>query len=186
MKRLGVPSLILLFSLSILSAPEALHAAIKIGYIDSEILRERMPEFQQIERELERLKQQYEQEAMDRQSKLIKLQEDFQKQELLLSDAKKAEMQVEFEEAVRQLQEFTQEKLGPNGEIFRKNIELSSPVFEKVNTALEELAEEESYDFIFDVASNGAIVYADPERYNVTEALLEKLEEAREAQEAGQ
>ena len=110
----------------------------------------------------------------------------FQKQELLLSDAKKAEMQVEFEEAVRQLQEFTQEKLGPNGEIFRKNIELSSPVFEKVNTALEELAEEESYDFIFDVASNGAIVYADPERYNVTEALLEKLEEAREAQEAGQ
>ncbi|SVB34293.1 uncharacterized protein METZ01_LOCUS187147, partial [marine metagenome] len=97
MKRLGVPSLILLFSLSILSAPEALHAAIKIGYIDSEILRERMPEFQQIERELERLKQQYEQEAMDRQSKLIKLQEDFQKQELLLSDAKKAEMQVEFE-----------------------------------------------------------------------------------------
>ena len=145
-----------------------------------------MPEFQQIERELERLKQQYEQEAMDRQSKLIKLQEDLQKQALLLSDAKKAEMQVEFEEAVRQLQEFTQEKLGPNGEIFRKNIELSSPVFEKVNTALEELAEEESYDFIFDVASNGAIVYADPERYNVTEALLEKLEEAREAQEAGQ
>ena len=80
MQRLGVPSHILLFSLSILSAPEALHAAIKIGYIDSEILRERMPEFQQIERELERLKQQYEQEAMDRQSKLIKLQEDFQKQ----------------------------------------------------------------------------------------------------------
>ena len=140
MKRLGVPFLILLFSLSILSAPEALHAAIKIGYIDSEILRERMPEFQQIERELERLKQQYEQEAMDRQSKLIKLQEDFQKQELLLSDTKKAEMQVEFEEAVRQLQEFTQEKLGPNGEIFRKNIDLSSPVFEQVNTALDIVA----------------------------------------------
>ena len=55
-----------------------------------------------------------------------------------------------------------------------------------MNAALEELAEAESYDFIFDVASNGAIVYADPERYNLTESLLEKLEEAREAQEAGQ
>jgi outer membrane protein len=114
------------------------------------------------------------------------LQEDFQKQELLLSEAKKTQMQVEFEEAVQQLQEFTQDKLGPNGELIRKNIELSSPIFEKVNSALEELAQAESYDFIFDVASNGAIVYADPERYNLTESLLEKLEEAREAQEAGQ
>jgi|TARA_B110000196_G_C20748680_1_gene476584 Skp family chaperone for outer membrane proteins len=185
MKRLGVPSIIMALLLSAFF-PAALQADVKIGYIDSEILRERMPEFQQIQREIERLRAQYEQEALDRQSKLVKLQEDFQKQELLLSEAKKTQMQVEFEEAVQQLQEFTQDKLGPNGELIRKNIELSSPIFEKVNAALEELAQAESYDFIFDVASNGAIVYADPERYNLTESLLEKLEEAREAQEAGQ
>ena len=91
------------------------------------------------------------------------------------SEAKKAEMQSQFEESVQQLQAFTQEKLGPNGELFRKNVELSAPIFEQVNAALSELAEEDGYDFIFDVAGNGVIVYADPERYNLTEKLLSKL-----------
>jgi len=158
-------------------------ADIKIGYIDSEVLREKMPEFKDIQRKIERLDQQYTQEASDRQSKLLKLQEDFRKQELLMSEAKKAEMQAQFDESMRKLQEFTQAKFGPNGELFRQNVELSQPVFEKVNAALAELAEEQGYDFIFDVAGGGTIVYADPERYNLTEDLLKKLEKAREEQE---
>ncbi|MEE2657547.1 MAG: OmpH family outer membrane protein [Candidatus Latescibacterota bacterium] len=172
--------------LTLLSAPTWVGADIKIGYIDSEVLRERLPEFKQVQRQLERLEQQYQQEATERQSKLLKLQEDFRKQELLMSEAKKAEMQAEFDEAVASLQQFTQEKLGPNGELFRKNVELSQPIFEQVNAALETIAEEDGFDFIFDVASNGVIVYADPERYNLTEQLLEKLEEVREEQEKQQ
>lgn len=163
-------------------APPA-HGQAKIGYIDSEVLRERMPEFKQITRELERLEQDYQQQAMDRQSKLVKLQEDFRKQELLMSEAKKAEMQATFDSQVQELQKFTQEKMGPNGELFRKNIELSQPIFEQINAALEVLADKDSYDFIFDVAGNGAIVYADPDRFNLTEKLLTALEEAREERE---
>jgi len=155
-------------------------ADLKIGYIDSEVLREKLPEFKTVQRTLERLEQQYTQEANERQSRLVKLQEDFRRQELLMSEAKKAEMQAQFEESVQQLQAFTQEKLGPNGELFRKNVELSTPIFEQVNAALAQIAEEEGYDFIFDVAGNGTIVYADPERYNLTEKLLSKLEEMRE------
>ena len=41
-----------------------------------------------------------------------------------MSEARKAEMQAEFEAKVQQLQQFTQEKFGPEGELMRKNIEL--------------------------------------------------------------
>lgn len=157
----------------------------KLGYIDSEVLREKLPEFKDVQRKLERLEQQYTQEATDRQSKLLRMQEDFRKQELLMSEARKLEMQEQFDDSVRQLQEFTQQKLGPNGELFRKNLELSSPIFDKINSALEVLAKDEGYDFIFDVAAGGAIVYADPERYNLTDELLKKLEELKEEQEKG-
>ncbi len=155
-------------------------AEIKIGYIDSEILRERMEEFKDIQRQLDRLTQGYQQEAMDRESRLVKMREDFRKQELLMSDARKAEMAAEFEQAVQDLQQFTQQKLGPDGEVFQKNIELSAPIFERVNEALKKLAEEEGFDFIFDVAGGGGIVYADPDRYNLTEKLLALLAEERE------
>jgi outer membrane protein len=181
MKR--VTSLLLAMVLGAVAFAPAAHAQAKIGYIDSEVLRERLPEFKQIERELERLRQDYQQQAMDRQSKLLKMVEDFRKQELLMSEARKAEIQAELQKAEQELQQFAQEKMGPDGELMRKNVELSQPIFEQVNAALEKLADDEGYDFIFDVAASGAIVYADPERHNLTEKLLSVLEEARE--EAG-
>lgn len=173
----GLPALL---AAGLVLAAQPSTAEIKIGYIDSEVLRERMDEFKDIQRQLDRLTQGYQQEAMDRESKLLKMLEDFRKQELLMSEARKAELAAEFEQARQDLQQFTQQKLGPDGEVFQKNIELSSPIFERVNEALKKLAEEEGFDFIFDVAGGGGIVYADPDRYNLTEKLLALLAEERE------
>ena len=173
----GLPALL---AAGLVLAAQPSSAEIKIGYIDSEVLRERMDEFKDIQRQLDRLSQGYQQEAMDRESKLVKMREDFRKQELLMSEARKAELAAEFEQAVQDLQQFTQQKLGPDGEVFQKNIELSAPIFERVNEALKKLAEEEGFDFIFDVAGGGGIVYADPDRYNLTEQLLALLAEERE------
>ncbi len=182
MKRIYLFALLaILPGLAVLARPA--DAEVKIGYIDSEVLRERMPEFKKMQRELERLQQDYQQQATDRQSKLLKLADDYRKQELLMSEAKRAEVQLELQTAEQELQQFAQEKMGPDGELFRKNIELSQPIFEQINTALEGLAEKDGFDFIFDVAGNGAIVYADPDRYNLTEKLLTALEEAREEKE---
>ena len=136
-----------------------------------------------MQRQLDRLRQQFEQEAIDRESKLRKLQEDFRKQELLMSDARKAEMQSQFDQNTMELQQFTQAKFGPDGELFRKNLELADPIFQMINSAIAEIAKEEGYDFIFDTATSGAIAYADPERYNLTDELLEKLEKQREEKE---
>ena len=171
---------VLFLALACLLLPAAARADVKIGYIDSEVLKERLPEFREAQRKLDQLRQDYENQAKDREAKLVKLQEDFRKQELLMSEARKAELQADFEEKVRQLQAFTQEKFGPEGELMRKNIELSEPIFKKINDALKVLAEEDSYDFVFDAAApSSGLVFADDNFY-LTEKLLESLEKARE------
>jgi len=178
MKRIALMALALVCTL----APVAGWAEIKIGYIDSEVLKERLPEFREAQRKLDQLRQDYENQAKDREAKLMKLQEDFRKQELLKSEARKAELQADFEEKVRQLQAFTQEKFGPEGELMRKNIELSEPIFKKINDALKTLAEEEGYDFVFDAAApSSGLVFAG-EDYDLTETLLEALDEQRTEQ----
>lgn len=161
-------------------------AELKLGYIDSEVLKERLPEFKAAQRKLDQLRQDFERDAKDREVKLMKLQEDFRKQELLMSEARKTEMQADFDDKVRQLQEFTQQKFGPEGELMKKNVELSSPIFEKINETLQEMAKEDGYDFIFDAASPGTGLVFAQEEYDLTEKLLEKLKEKSEEAEKTQ
>ncbi len=175
MKRVVFSAVLLAF----MSLSNVASAEVKIGYIDSEVLKERLPEFREAQRKLDQLRQDYENQAKDREAKLMKLQDDFRKQELLMSEARKAELQADFEEKVRQLQAFTQEKFGPEGELMRKNIELSEPIFKKINDAIKALADEDSYDYIFDAAApSSGLVFAQ-EKYDLTETVLEALEKQR-------
>lgn len=187
MKRMFTLNNAVLCLVAALLLPLGASAEVKIGYIDSEAIREGLPEFKAAQRQLERLKQEREKEIGERQSKLAKLQEDFRKQELLMSDARKAEMQAEFDRKVQELQEFQQRTFAPGGELFQKNIELSGPIFERIQTALDELAKAEGYDFIFDVAAQGGgIVYVDEtKKFNLTDKLLEMLKEGEGTQAAG-
>ena len=174
----------LLFSLVVACCATSASAQLKIGYIDSEVLKERLPEFRDAQRTLDQLRQDYENQAKDREAKLLRLQEDFQRQELLLSEAKKAELQAEFNTKGQQLEQFIQEKFGPEGELMRKNVELSEPIFKKINDAIQGMAGEKGYDFIFDAAApSSGLVFA-KEEYDLTESLLELMEkEKEEAQE---
>ena len=178
--------LVLLCFAGLLIHPDWAGAELKLGYIDSEMLKKNLPEFQQAQRQMDGLREQYEREMGDRQSKLIKMQEDFRKQELLMSEARKTELQAEFEQQMMQLEEFRVTKLGPEGELVQKNFELSAPIFEWVNETLQEIGKEGTYDFIFDVGRNSGIVYAAEGKYDLTETVLARLDTAREQKrEAG-
>lgn len=169
----------LLFALVVACCATSASAQLKVGYIDSEVLKERLPEILDVQRTLEQLQQDYERESMDRRTKLKKIEDDFQRQELLMSEARKAEMRAEFEAKVQQLQQFTQEKFGPEGELTRKQIELLEPIFKKINDAIRDMAEEGKYDFIFDSPSAGLLLFAKPE-YDLTEQLIERMEKEKE------
>jgi outer membrane protein len=174
-----------LVALSLLSGASAGFAEVKLAYIDSEVLRQKLPEFKKAQQELERLRQAREQEITERRSKLAKIEEDFRKQELLMSEARKAEMRTSFEEKVRELQELNERTFAPGGELFKKNIELSGPIFERIKAALDEIGKEEGYDFIFDISSqSSAIVYVDEnKKYNLTDKLLERLKDESQKEE---
>ena len=146
----------------------------RVGYIDSQVLREKLPEFQDIQRQLEHMQLSFQQEARDRENKLQAKQESYTKQEMLMSEASKAAMQQQMEAEFLALRQYAEEKLGPEGELFRKNLELSSPIYKNVNDILKTIADEETYDLILDAAVGGVIVYANP-KHDLTDKLIAKL-----------
>ncbi len=155
-------------------------AELKIGYIDSEVLKERLPEFRDALRTLDQLRQEYEKQAEDRRAKLVKLERDFRQQELLISEARRTELQDELEAKKQQHQQFINEKFGPDGELTRKNVELSEPIFKKINDAIKEMAKERKYDFIFDAAAPLTTLLFAHKDYDLTEQLLELMEKEKE------
>jgi outer membrane protein len=153
--------------------PGAALAQMKIGFINSDQLKEQLPEIKAAQQQLELLQQQRTQEGEDRQARLDQMVENYRKQELLLSEQRKTELQAEIETEAQKLQEFGRTV---QEELMKKNFDLHNPIFERINTAIKALAEEEGYDYVLDAGSaGGAVVYARDD-YDLTDKLLARLQ----------
>ena len=60
---------VLLSIIALASVATGAWAELKVGYIDSEVLKERLPEFREAQRKLDQLRQDYENQAKDREAK---------------------------------------------------------------------------------------------------------------------
>ncbi len=162
-------SLMLIFIASLVSLS---FGELKIGYINSEKI---LAEYQGTKEAEEQLKKQYAQwelEATERQKKMKEMQDQLEKQSLLLSAERKKEIEANLQQEYIEYQKFLQEKFGQQGEAAKKNDALLKPIVDKINVILENIAKNENYDFILD--SKGGVVFA-KKAYDITDKVLQAL-----------
>jgi outer membrane protein len=153
-------------------------AEMKIGYIDSEkILNEYKP-YQDAQKEFHRYEEELEREVSTRRNDLMKMQETFERQALLLSEKRKQEEQQSIMQKQQDLQRFVQEAADPQrGRLAQKTQELSEPIIRKVNEVITQVAEDEGFDFVLNSA---ALAYA-KEIHDLTDKVLGNLAKDLEA-----
>jgi|SRR5690606_11379334 len=134
----------------------------KIGHVNSTEIIQAMPEFKTAQTELETLQKTKETELQNMQAEAQKKMTQAQDLQRNRSEANKdsidAQIQtisVEFQEMDRRIQEFQQTA---QQELQQKNEELFAPIFQKANTAVQSVAKEKGYAYVFDIA-NSAIPY---------------------------
>lgn len=148
-------------------------AQLKIRFINTDRVLAEYPEAQDIQKKLDDLKSGYETEFQKMQQDYQKLGEDIQNQSLLLSPDKKAEKEANLQALQNQMEKYYYDKLGPQGEYFQKNKELTEPLINKINQVIKKIGEDEGYDYILDVVQ-GVVLYARPE-YDITQKVLDEL-----------
>lgn len=146
-------------------------AQLKVGYINSDVILVKYEGAKEAAEKLNKEVARWEQEASKKQNELKILKDQIEKQSLLLSAERKKELEDSLQQKYALYQQFLQDKFGQKGEAYSKNEELSKPIVEKVNKIIEKIAKEESYDFIFD-ARAGGLVYANAQKYDLTERVL--------------
>ena len=165
-------TLLAALALVLLAAPAG--AQQKIGFIDSEAVLQRLPEFRSAEAEVDRLAQSWQAE-IDAQSREVEEQErEFAARELLYTDEERERRVAEIAALVQARDNLRRTYFGPEGQLFREQQQLLRPVQERVIAAVETIANEGDYDYVFDRAGDFVFLYTKP-RFDLTELVLDEL-----------
>ena len=149
-------------------------AQLKIGYIDSDTIMENLPDAQDARQKLDALIQEWQSELNTKESEWKSKYDDYEKRKLIMTDQTRAELEQELIKLEQEIGEFREKKFGTNGELFQKQDELMKPVQNRIFTAIEETAQEEDYDYVFDRSGDIMLLYA-KEEHDLTARILEKL-----------
>ena len=150
-----------------------LFAELKIGYIDSNEIMNNFEDVRQVQVDLEKKQRELENEMKDLMTQLDSLNQDFERQRLLMSESRRLEKEKDLKRLEENIQIFQLEKFGPEGEIYKKQNDLLKPVLKKIDEAIQNVGSERGYDFILD-AMSGALLYA-LDSHNLTDAVLDEL-----------
>lgn len=149
-------------------------SAQKYAFVDSDYIRKNIPAFNTAQEQLDKLSKQWEKEVADGYAQVEQMYKSYQNESALLSKdmkAKREEAIIAREKAMKELQN---KYFGMDGELFKKREELVKPIQDEIMKAIKEIAVEGSYAVIFDTASGGNILFANP-KFDISDQVLEKL-----------
>jgi len=166
---------VLIFSIVLLIAAPGFGQKLKVGFVHSQKILTTYKDALDVNKRVEEIDRQFQTEGRELQENLKRLQEQYESQSLLLSDAKKREKEQEMQNLMQKLQQFQQQKYNPQtGEIYKKQAELLQPVLEKIQAVIDKIGEDEKFDLILDNASAN-ILYVSKSVIDITDKILEEL-----------
>jgi outer membrane protein len=152
----------------------ALAIAQKYAFVDSEYIRNNIPAFTAAQEQLDKLSKQWEKEVADGYATVEQMYKSYQNESVLLSQ----DMKTKREEAIiakeKEMKNLQNKYFGMEGDLFKKREELVKPIQDEILKAIKEIAVDGSYAVIFDTASGGNILFANP-KFDISDQVLEKL-----------
>lgn len=164
---------LLLAVVLLLSGAEVAQAQ-KFGWVDSEFIMAKMPEYAKAQQELALLSDTWQKEIEVQQKDLDKLHRNYQNEEIVLTEAMKKKRQDEILLKEQELKTYRNKQFGYEGQIFKKRQELNKPVQDKVFEAVEKVAKKKSLAVLFDKSGDLTMLYTNP-AHDYTEFVLEEL-----------
>lgn len=163
---------LIIFALLLITIP--VFAQVKIGYINSEAIMKELPEAQDAQRKLDNLVQEWQAELRKLEVEWKQKYDAYDRDKLIMSDQTRAAREKELVDLENRIMQYREQKFGQNGELFQKQEEFMKPIQNKIFNALEKIAKEEGYDFVFDKSGEILLLYAN-EKYDLTNKVLQVL-----------
>lgn len=164
----------LFFGILLIIGTSFASSAQKYGYIDSDFIMENVPEYQEAKDKLNKLAERWTKEIEDRYEVLKQKKDAFAREEVLLPVEEKAKRASEIQELELEAMEMQKMRFGVKGDYFQKRQELVKPIQDQVFDAMQKVASNRNYSFIFDKANQSNLIYAD-DKYDISDEVLKEM-----------
>lgn len=157
-----------------LAAAVPANAQQRIAYVDSEFLLDQITEYRTAQSNLDRLAQQWQGELDQLQREVDELVRDYEARELLFTDEERDRKRDEIAAKEQELESRRIQRFGPEGELFREQQRQMRPIQERVLEAIDQVAKDEDYDYVFDKSGDFLFLYARPQ-LDISDLVLDEL-----------
>ena len=151
----------------------------KIGFVNSNKIFQEIPEAKEAQKRLEAVAKPVQDEIEKREKDLQAKIDEYKKKESLMNEDAKKKFQQEVLDMEQKYREYRADKLGPEGDLQKEQDKILNPIKDKILKAIERVAKEERYSFVFDQTENiKVLLYGEPAN-DLTYKVIDKMKRGR-------
>ncbi|HZV11583.1 MAG TPA: OmpH family outer membrane protein [Candidatus Kapabacteria bacterium] len=147
----------------------------RVGYIESEEITKKFQDFQEAQQRVDAAANAWKKEFEGMQSSLRMKEDSLEKYRLVWSAPEKTNMERAIVDLKGKIEDYWTHKFGPgNSEYTQLDDETMRPIYQKIFAAVQDVAKEDKYDFVFDKTGEVLLLYANPNN-DLTRDVMDKL-----------
>jgi len=146
----------------------------RFAYIDSQYILNHVPDYLSAQKELKALSDQWQKESDARFQEIDRMYKAYQADQVLMTTDMKKRRETDIVEKEKAAKDFQRSKFGPDGELAQRSSALIKPIQDRIAKAIQELAESDGIDMVFDKNSEVIMLYANP-RYDRSDDIIKRL-----------
>ncbi len=151
----------------------------KIGYVNSTKIFQEIPEAQDAQKKIDAITKPYQDSLAAMEKELQSKIDEYQKKEGLMNDAAKKAAQQEFSDLKQKYDQFRLEKFGNDGDIAKQTDKIINPLKDKILRAIEKVAKQEKYSFVFDQTENVKVLLYGDAKEDLTNRVIDLLKRGK-------
>lgn len=146
----------------------------KYACVNTDYVLRSIPDYANAQKRLDKYVDDWQKELAEKQLEIENLRAEYEQESYLLPDNLKKRRQEEIRTKEQELRTLQQQRFGTGGDLDKKRAELLKPVQDRVYAAIERIAQEKNYGFVFDKSGSPAVLFAN-KKFDISDDVLEAL-----------
>ncbi|MEX1000808.1 MAG: OmpH family outer membrane protein [Crocinitomicaceae bacterium] len=149
-------------------------SAQRYAYVDTQYILDKVPEYNKAQEELNRLSEEWLKEVESLFSLVDQKRQEYEEEKILLPEEIKKTRLKEISKLEAEAKELQKQRFGVGGDLFMKREELIRPIQDQIFNAIQSIASQRNFAFVFDKANQSNLLYADP-KYDISDQVLREM-----------